>query len=97
MTTASDQISRPVGGGDEDIKFYVNGEEVVFSYQKPDDRQVFTLKVREILAIAGFTPPEDYELTRAGDREPYASLDDEVAVEFGDHFTATHKGPTPTS
>ena len=97
MVTASDQIGQPVGRGDEDIKFYVNEEEVVYQYQKPDDREIFTLTVREILTVAGFTPPEDYELTRYGDSHPYSSLDDEVAVKFGEHFTATHKGPTPTS
>ena len=81
---------------DEEIKYFVNGEEVVYSYQKPPDRKVFKLTVNEILKSAGFNPVE-YELTRDADNHKYTSGDDEIAVEFGERFTATHKGDTPAS
>ena len=82
---------------DEEIKYYVNGEEVVHAYQKPPDREVFKLTVREVLTSAGFAPPEDYELTRDGDSRPFESLDDQIPIDFGERFTATHKGQTPVS
>ena len=81
----------------EEVKFFVNGEEVVHSFQKPPDRKVFKLTVREILTIAGFTPVEDYELTRDVDSHKFTSLDEKVPVENGELFTATHKGPTLAS
>ena len=81
----------------EEIKFFVNGEEVVYAFQKPSDRKIIELSVREILTAAGFTPAEDYELTRDADTHTYESPDDKVPLEQGDKFTATHKGPTPAS
>ena len=81
----------------EEIKFWVNEEEVVYSYQKPDDREVFKLSVRDILTLAGFTPAENFELTRDSDNRKFPSLDDEVPVEHGDHFTAKYNAPTPAS
>ena len=83
--------------GTEEIKYFVNGEEVVHAYEKPPDREVFKLTVREILTSAGFTPPEEYELTSDADNHHYTSLDEEVPVDFGERFTATHKGVTPVS
>ena len=80
-----------------EIKFFVNGEEVVHEYHKPADREPFKLSVREILTSAGFTPPEEYELSRDSGGKPYSSVDEEIPVDFGEHFTATHKGPTPVS
>lgn len=82
---------------EESVKFYVNGEEIVYHYQKPDDRKAFELKVREILNVAGFTPVENYQLKRDSDNVPFASLDEEVPVRNGDHFTALYKGDTPAS
>ena len=82
---------------DEEIKYFVNGEEVTHSFHKPPDRKIFELTVREILASAGFTPAEDYELTRDADHHTYVSLDKKVPVENGEKFTATYKGPTPAS
>ena len=82
---------------DEEIKFFVNGEDVVHTYQKPRDREEFTLSVREILTEAGFTPPEEYGLTRDADNHTFGSLDEEVPVKFGERFTATHTGVTPVS
>lgn len=82
---------------EESVKFFVNGEEIVHHYQKPDDRKVFKLEVREILSIAGFTPVEEWVLERDGESAPFGSYDEEVPVENGDHFTALYKGPTPAS
>ena len=81
----------------EVVKFYVNGEEVTHAYVKPPERKRFTLSVREILVSAGFTPAEEYELTRDADHHTYQTLDEEVPIENGDRFTATFKGPTPAS
>ena len=83
--------------GVDEIKYFVNGEEVVHEYQKPPDREVFKLSVGDILTSAGFKPPEDYELTRDSGGEPYTDVDEEIPVDFGERFTATHKGPTPVS
>ena len=88
---------QPQAENNEEIKFFVNEEEVVYSYQKPPDRKVFKLTVREILTLAEFTPVEGYNLTRDSDGHKYTSLDDEVPVEHGDKFTATYKGVTPAS
>ena len=87
----------PQSDNDEEIKFFVNGEEEVVSFQKTPDRKVLTLSVSEILTRAGFTPAEEYELTRDSDNHTYGSQDDEVPIEHGDRFTAKHKGPTPAS
>ena len=88
---------QPQSGGDEEIKYFVNDEEEIVSFQKSPDRKVFELTVREILTRAGFVPAEDYEFTRDADNHTYGSPDDEVPIEQGDRFTATHKGPTPAS
>ena len=89
-------VARP-GAGEEVIKYFVNGEEVTHAYQKPPDREPFTLTVGEILASAGFTPVEEYELTRDSDQHHFESADKPVPVEFGEEFTATFKGATPVS
>ena len=82
---------------DEVIKYFVNGEEVTHAFQKAPERKIFKLTMREILESAGFTPAEDFELARDSDHTIYAAPDEEVPVENGDRFTATYKGPTPTS
>ena len=89
-------VARP-DAGEEVIKYYVNGEEVTHAYQKPPDREPFTLTVREILASADFTPVEDYELTSDSDQHHFESPDEAIPVEFGERFTATFKGATPVS
>lgn len=91
------QDAQTQSGNEEQIKFFVNDEEVVFSYQKTSDRKRIELTVREILEIAGFDPPEEWELTRDSDNHTYTSPDDTVEIEFGESFTATHTGITPTS
>ncbi len=88
---------QPPPDGEEEIKYFVNDEEETVSFHKSPDRKTFELTVREILTRAGFAPAEEYELTRDADKHTYGSLDDEVPIEHGDRFTATHKGPTPAS
>ena len=88
---------QPQPENNEEIKFWVNEEEVVYSYQKPDERKSFKLSVRDILTLAGFTPVENFELTRDSDNQKFPSLDYEVPVEQGDHFTAKYNAPTPAS
>ena len=89
--------AKPQSDDNEEIKFFVNGEEEIVSFQKTPDRKILVLTVREILTRAGFTPTEDYELTQDADNHTYGSPDAEVPVEHGDRFTAKHKGPTPAS
>ncbi len=81
----------------EVVKYFVNDEEVTHTFDKPPERKRFTLSVSEILASAGFTPVEEFELTRDSDHHTYDSIDEEIPVENGDRFTATFKGPTPVS
>ena len=88
---------QPQPENNEEIKFWVNEEEVVYSYQEPDERKVLKLSVRDILTLAGFTPVENFELTRDSDNQKFPSLDYEVPVEQGDHFTAKYNAPTPAS
>lgn len=82
---------------DKELKYFVNGEEVTRPCDKSPDCKTIELTVREILASAGFSPAEDYELTRDADHHTYPSLDKKVSVENGEKFTATYKGPTPAS
>ena len=89
--------AQPQSDNDEEIKYFVNGEEVIHIFQKSPDRKIFKLTVREILTSAGFKPAEDYELSRDADHVTYASLDESVPVENGERFTATFKGMTPAS
>ena len=81
----------------EVVKYFVNDEEVTHTFDKPPERKRFTLSVGEILGSAGFTPVEEYELTRDSDHHRYDSIDKGVPVENGDRFTATFKGATPVS
>ena len=93
----TDVEAAPTSQFEESLKYYVNGEEIVHEYNKGSDREELKLSVREILTSAGFTPVEDYELTRDSDNQKFESLDAKVAVKFGERFTATHKGDTPVS
>lgn len=84
-------------GNEEKIKFFVNDEEVVYSYQKPSGRESLELTVQEILKIAGFDSPEGWVLTRDSNNRTYESSTDKVKIEPGESFTATYKGVTPAS
>ncbi len=90
------EIAAPQEAG-EVIKYFVNDEEVTHTFEKPPERKRFMLSVRDILESAGFTPVEEYELTRDSDPRPFESLDEEVPIENGERFTATFKGATPVS
>ena len=81
----------------EELKFFVNEEEVVYEYQKSPDRRGYVLTVEQILSSAGFEPVGNFELTRNEGGLPFTSPEDEVVIEPGEHFTATYKGPTPVS
>ena len=81
----------------EELKFFVNEEEIVYEYQKSPDRRGYVLTVEQILTSAGFVPVENFELTRDSDGQTFNSPEDEVAIEFGERFTATFKGQTPVS
>ena len=81
----------------EELKFFVNEEEVVYEYRKSPDRRGYVLTVEQILTSAGFVPVEGFDLTRDSDGKTFDSPQDEVAVEFGEHFTARYKDPTPVS
>ena len=81
----------------EELKFFVNEEEIVYEYQKSPDRRGYVLTVEQILTSAGFVPVENFELTRDSDGQTFNSPEDEVAIELGERFTATFKGQTPVS
>jgi len=81
----------------EELKFFVNEEEVVYEYQKSPDRRGYVLTVEQILTSAGFIPVESFELTRDSDGMTFNSPSDEVVLEFGERFTATYKDQTPVS
>jgi hypothetical protein len=61
--------------------------------QETDDHK---LTGREILERAGFTPGDEYKLTR-DDGGKEIGLDEEVPIHEGEAFTATFRGVTPTS
>ena len=81
----------------EVIKFFVNEEVVEYEFEKPPRRKRFALKVHDILESAGFTPADEWQLTRDRDNLTFDSLEEEVPLEPGEQFTATFKGPTPAS
>jgi len=71
------------------ITYFVNGEAQTTTKDK--------LTVREILTEAGFTPAEEYRLTRDEGEHVYGDYDEEVPLHERERFTATFLGPTPTS
>ncbi len=71
------------------LTYFVNGEPLIT--QKDD------LTVREILTAAGFTPVEQYRLTRDAGDYVYENYDQVVELHENERFTATYLGPTPTS
>jgi phenylalanyl-tRNA synthetase beta subunit len=70
-------------------KYFVNGEAETTTEHK--------LKVRDVITGAGFTPAENYELTRDEGNKTFDDLDEEIPIHEGERFTATYKGTTPTS
>lgn len=75
--------------GRRTITYFVNGERQT---THRDD-----LTVREILTAAGFTPVEQYRLTRDRGDHVYTDYDHKVELSEDERFTATYLGPTPTS
>ena len=75
-------------GGDRIIHYSVSGE--------PQETEEHKLSGRQILENAGFTPAEDYKLTRDPSGHEIG-LDDKEPIHPGEAFTATFRGPTPTS
>ena len=71
------------------ITFLVNGERLTTHKDE--------LTVREILTAAGFTPVEQYRLTRDRGDHVYSDYDHKVELHEDERFTATYLGPTPTS
>jgi hypothetical protein len=71
------------------IHYSVNGE--------PQETVDHKLTVTQILTNAGFTPPGDYELTRDAGNQVFNDVNEEVPIHEGEKFTATFRGPTPTS
>lgn len=85
---SSAPISEPNHRRDKALDYEVNGE--------PQTTTEHKLTGRQILEWAGFTPAEDYTLTRH-DGHKVIPLDDEVPIRDGERFTAKFRGPTPTS
>ena len=71
------------------VTYYVNGEVQTTTKDK--------LTVQEILSDAGFTPAEEYRLTRDEGNHIYRDYNEEVPLHENERFTATFLGPTPTS
>jgi hypothetical protein len=63
---------------------------------EPQETTEHKLTGREILERAGFTPAEDYTLTR-DDGHKVIGPDDRESIHQGETFTAKFKGITPTS
>ena len=95
MTTQHEAL--PLSDPTEELKFFVNEEEVIYEYQKSPDRRGYVLTVEQILTSAGFVPVDGFELTRDSDGQTFYSPEDEVTLELGEHFTATYKGQIPVS
>lgn len=71
------------------LTYFVNGEGLT---THEDD-----LTVRQILTAAGFTPVEQYRLTRDKGDHVFTDYDHKVELHEDERFTATYVGPTPTS
>jgi hypothetical protein len=63
---------------------------------EPQETTEHKLSGREILERAGFTPADDYTLTR-DDGNKVIDLDDRESIHERETFTAKFKGVTPTS
>ena len=71
------------------LTYFVNGERL----STPEHE----LTVKAILVAAGFTPVEQYRLTRDRGNHVFEHYDREVELHEDERFTATYLGPTPTS
>jgi len=69
--------------------YYVNSE--------AQSTQEHKLKVRAVLEDAGFTPAENYDLTRDEGHHTFSNYNEEIPIQQNERFTATYKGPTPVS
>lgn len=69
--------------------YFVNGEPQTTSEHK--------LTASEILAAAGFTPVEEYRLTRDDGDKVLDDDDKPEPIHKGERFTATFLGTTPVS
>jgi hypothetical protein len=89
-TTPTAQPSGSESARDRDkvIHYTVNAE--------PQETTARKLTGRQILEHAGFTPAEEYVLTR-NDGNKVIGLDDEEPIHEGEAFTAKFNGPTPVS
>jgi hypothetical protein len=82
-------MNQQAGKGEKSLEYAVNGEPQTTSERK--------LSVKTILENAGFTPASDYDLTRDNGEHLFENQDEEVPLHKGESFTATFRGPTPTS
>ena len=90
MTDTNVELPETRGGGEHrERTYFVNGEAFHTGEHK--------LTVRTILEDAGFTPVEEYRLTRDAGHHVFDDYDTEVPIHEGERFTATFLGPTPTS
>ena len=85
MVSEADGAADKVG---KTIHYSVSGE--------PQETTERKLTGRQILERAGFTPAEDYRLTRDDGGKEIGPTDEEPIHE-GEAFTATFRGVTPTS
>lgn len=74
---------------DKTITYFVN--------DNPYDTTEKKLKVRIILSGAGFTPVEQYDLTRVNGNHIFPNLDEEIPIRKDEKFLAVFKGTTPVS
>ena len=88
MNAADSKSDQPRGKAGSVTNYSVNAEP-----QQTTEKKLFG---RVILENAGFTPADDYELTR-NDGSKAVGLDDEEPIREGEAFTAKFTGPTPTS
>ncbi len=87
--SVTEQSEPQRGGQHKERTYLVNGE--AFHTQE------HKLTVRVILEDAGFTPAEEYRLTRDEGHHVFDDYDTEVPIHEGEKFTATYLGTTPTS
>lgn len=76
-------------GKSHQIEYFVNGE-----VQHASENE---LSAGDILENAGFSPAADYVLEEDANRKIYADPAAIVRIHEKEKFTATYKGPTPTS
>jgi hypothetical protein len=89
MAETEEQLAPPGAERKKPIVYFVNGER-----EESDERE---LSVQEILSRAGFTPTDEWTLSRDSDGYVFQSQDELVRLHEDERFTATRNGPTPTS